>query len=108
MKKVKQFLANCWYFIRCWFVRNPKNPKAPRLWDLKPGTKFKVRHYGEEKDLYVVVRVFWSITKYTGQLSFKAEVVDSRGVNEEVFLTDQGVVPYHHGWNESNVPYFVD
>lgn len=108
MKKLIMFFKNAWYFLRCWFVRNPNNPEAPRLWDLKPGTKFKVLLYGKLNGSYVIVRVFWHITKYDGALKFKAEVQDSQGKLDEIYLTDQGVVPYHHGWNGGNVPYLLD
>lgn len=105
---MKMFFSNLWYYIKCTVLapRNPNNPAAPRLRDLKPGTKFKVDHTGSHgyTKTYTIKRVFWVIAS-GDRLKFTAEVEESQ---EEIFLSDAGVVPYQAGWINQNVPYLLD
>lgn len=102
---LKLLWQNILYFFRCLLAKNPNNPHAPRLWDLKSGTILEVHVGNKIQSTYTIKRVVWQIGKHNGKLDPKAIVTDQIDQQREIYLSDAGVVPYSLKWHHNHVPF---
>ncbi len=106
MFNLSLFWQNILYALRCLSAKNPKNPNAPRLWDLKPGTKLEIISGNGASEFYTIEKIYFELAKFDSKRpKFKATVIDKFGKKDNIYLSDAGVVPYFTGWLNDHVPY---